>query len=433
MATLWQPITEFTDALQNPDVCFKGHELPEFAAGQLELHPRDRRPLRYPGNFACVYPITCGGAKYALRCFIRQVDEPENLIKRYQLLSDFFEHISSEAFVGYRYFERGIRVKGQWFPTVRMEWVEGKKLHHYVRDNLTNPDSIRQLCGQLVEVTRTMQVLSIAHNDLQHGNVMVQTDGKIRLVDYDGFYLPHFQGQPSPEVGEDNYKHPLRTRQDYGTFVDNFPALVIYVSLLALSVDPGLWQHNEGDHLIFTKADLAAPANSECFRDLKASQDHSVRHLAEYLEGCCSIPVDQVPNLEQILNGAPTPSAPPPPASAPAGQPADQPQTSSQTASQATDSTAKVVGGGSEYLQLINMMQASQTPSSPVPTAPAPPVAPATVVCPKCNRANSVDFQYCGGGGCFAPLYPLTRVCGQCGEHLPGNGNFCIMCRTTLV
>ena len=34
----------------------------------------------------------------------------------------------------------------------------------------------------------------IAHNDLQHGNIMVQPDSSIRLVDYDGIFLPQYQG-----------------------------------------------------------------------------------------------------------------------------------------------------------------------------------------------------------------------------------------------
>ena len=455
MVKLWQPITEFTDALQNPKVCFHDPNDPddpvlaELAAGQPELNPNDRRPLRYPGNFACVYPIVCGEDKYALRCFIRQVDEPEKLIERYRRLSNFFKLINSEAFVEYSYYERGILVKGEWFPTIRMDWVEGIKLHRYVEENLSRSDRIRQLCDQLLEVTRNMQVLSIAHNDLQHGNVMVQADGQIRLVDYDGFYLPHFQGQPSPELGEDNYKHPFRTKQDYGIFVDNFPALVIYLSLLALSVDSRLWRHNEGDHLILTKADLADPANSECFRDLKASRDPSVQHLAEYLERCCSTPVDQIPNLEEILNGAPAPSAPPPTVSAPATAPGASPLAPSSNASPATGPKPKVIGGGSEYLQLINLMQAGQAPSNlvppvvppPTPPQPAsppatptpPPAAPATIVCPRCSRSNPDDYHYCDDDGCIAPLHPGTRFCDQCGKALLVNANFCITCGSRLV
>ena len=443
MATLWQPVTEFTDALQNPKVCFDDPALADLAAGQPELNPNTQRPIMYSGGFATVYPIECGGTKYALRCFTRHVVEPERLIERYRQLSEFFRLINSDAFVDYSYYERGIRVKGQWFPTIRMEWVEGKKLHHYVRDNLSRPDRIRQLCDQLLEVTKNMQVLSIAHNDLQHGNVMVQTDGKIRLVDYDGFYLPRFIGQPTPEGGEPNYQHPLRSAQDYGTFADNFPALVIYLSLLALSVDPGLWRHNTGDHLIFTKADYEDPGNTDCFRDLKASQDPSVRHLAGYLERCCSIPVDQIPNLEEILNGAPTPSAPSPRANVPAAPPTAMPPTSSPAAPPATGPTTRVVGGGSEYLQLLQMMQGNPAPSNlvpppapPPPTIPAPPpaspplspAAMATIVCSRCSRSNSVELIYCENEGCATVLHLGSRYCHVCGQGIPVSAAYCPEC-----
>ena len=94
--------------------------------------------------------------------------------------------------------------------------------------------------------------------------------------------------------------------------MDNFPALVIYLSLLALAADPGLWRFNNDDNLILTRADYLDPANSECFRALKGSQAAAVSHLADYLERCCSMPVDQVPDLEEILSGAPQPSSPTP-------------------------------------------------------------------------------------------------------------------------
>ena len=39
----------------------------------------------------------------------------------------------------------------------------------------------------------------IAHGDLQHGNIIVQDDGTIRLVDYDGCYVPELAGLKSNE------------------------------------------------------------------------------------------------------------------------------------------------------------------------------------------------------------------------------------------
>ena len=57
---------------------------------------------------------------------------------------------------------------------------------------------------------------------------MVQDNGALHLVDYDGIFLPRFQGEPSPEIGHRHYQHPKRTDQDYHEEIDNFPSLVVY-------------------------------------------------------------------------------------------------------------------------------------------------------------------------------------------------------------
>ena len=119
----------------------------------------------------------------------------------------------------------------------------------------------------------SLRGLRIAHNDLQHGNVMVQADGSIRLVDYDGMYLPEFRGERSPELGHKNYQHPQRSAEHYDENVDNFPSLVIYVSLLAVAADAGLWDFHDEDNLILTRKDYADPGSSEVFGRLKRSSD----------------------------------------------------------------------------------------------------------------------------------------------------------------
>ena len=157
--------------------------------------------------------------------------------------------------------------------------------------------------------TASLRGLHIAHNDLQHGNVMVQRNGDIRpedydirLVDYDGIFLPQFRGDPSPELGHKNYQHPLRSARDYDGYIDNFPSLVIYLSLLALAADPGLWSlfYNE-DNLLFTRDDYTAPGRSDLFQRLRNSPDETARSLTGYLHKCCSLPIEQVPDLETIL------------------------------------------------------------------------------------------------------------------------------------
>ena len=427
----WPAITDFTDAIQNPNVCFSDPELADLAAGQVTLKPNGT-PMVYSGNFAAAYPVVCGSRKYAVRCFTREIKDHE---ERYGQLTKYLSHTLPPSLVEFEFYDRGILVKGTWYAIVKMDWVNGQRMDEYVRDRLGERSELSRIARRWRGAVGDLLSRDIAHNDLQHGNVMVQEDSSIRLVDYDGIFLPQYKGQPSPEVGHRNFQHPQRTDQDYATFVDNFPALVIYLSLLALAADPGLWRFNNDDNLILTRADYLDPANSECFRALKNSPDATIRHLADYLEQCCSMPVDQVPDLEEILSGAPQPSSPAP--SAPPVAPGPPPASPS-----ATGPTTRVIGGGSEYMRLLQMRQAGQVAPGLVPPPPAAPSAPPPAVppqvqapvsapvmqCSRCNRANTMELIYCDNEACATVLHSGDRYCRLCGQSIPINAVYCPEC-----
>ncbi len=364
----WPGITDFSEAVQNPHLCFKGADL---AAGAVSVNQRGM-PLVFSGAFASVYPVSVGGQTFAVRCFTREVKDQQD---RYNQLSQYLVNVLPPSFVDFEYVENGINLKGAWYPIVRMEWVDGKSLSSFVGSNLNDPDVLRRVAAQWRGgPAASLRGLGIAHNDLQHGNVMVQADGRIRLVDYDGMFLPQFRGERSPELGHKNYQHPLRTAEDYDAYVDNFPSLVIYTSLLAIASDPGLWHrfYND-DNLVFTRDDYAAPGKSELFGALKKSSDQTVAKLAERLEEYCKLPVKDVPDLETVLQTVPQRTAPPA-ASAPAPPP--QP---AQPASPASPAPGAASGG---YRQMLQAQRRAPTP--PAPTAsqsqaarPAPAARPA--------------------------------------------------------
>ncbi len=308
----WPGITDFSEAVQNPLLCFRGTEL---EAGSVSVNQRGM-PLVFSGAFACVYPVSVAGRKFAVRCFTREVKDQQT---RYNQLSEYLINVLPPSFVHFEYVEHGINLKGSWYPVVRMEWVEGESLSSFVGSHLNDPDALRRVAAQWRGgPAASLRGLGIAHNDLQHGNVMVQADGRIRLVDYDGMFLPRFRGERSPELGHKNFQHPLRTAEDYDAYVDNFPSLVVYLSLLAIASDSGLWAFFNDDNLIFTRSDYTDPGKSHLFDLLKKSPDQTVAKLTERLEECCTLPVEDVPDLETILHGIPPSAAPSPSAAAPA-------------------------------------------------------------------------------------------------------------------
>ena len=418
----WPGIAEFSSAIQNPVRCFAD---PELSSGELAVYDRGGRagmPVVSAGNFAAVYRVSNQGRSFAVRCFTRAVNDQH---ARYGQLDTFLRATLPPAFVEFEYLEQGILVAGDWYPLVKMEWVNGEPMNKFVESNLNTPNSLQIVAARWRGLLSALGSLNIAHNDLQHGNVMVQQDRSLRLVDYDAMFLPQYAGQASPENGHQHFQHPLKTSQNYNESVDNFPALVIYVSLLALAADPGLWNrfYND-DNLLLRRVDYGDPANSQCFQALKSSQDDTVRYLTAYLEQCCSFQVEAVPNLESILNtqqGQPAPApiaAPPLAAPAPTAvvppPPPPMPAPAAVVPPPPMPAPAPVV----------------PPPPMPAPPPVAPPVmaAPPSVPCPRCGLPNPANLIYCGNSQCLATLYSGNRFCSSCGTQTPVNARFCPAC-----
>ena len=398
----WPTMADFNDAIQSPDRCFERQEL---AQGQVTVSPRGL-PLVYSGNFACVYKLSTGSVDFAVRCFTREVKDQQ---QRYGHLGDYLRDVRPEAFVGFEYLERGIKVRGEWYPIVKMDWAPGDRLDKFIGDHLDTPDIFADLAARWRGVNGTLRGLKIAHNDLQHGNVMVQEQGAIRLVDYDGIFLPRFHGEDSPELGHRHYQHPQRSTQDYHDGIDNFPSLVVYLSLLALSADPQLWgKFYTQENLIFTKDDFAGPNESDCFKALKNNRDARVAKLAANLEELCFLPVDQVPDLESILQDLPST-----PVSAAMQGPSPQP----------VSGTSQPPTAGSDYRKLIQAGQISSTPSS---------VSTLVLTCPKCHRVSSPELIYCAVESCAAVLHPGSQTCKACRSSVPVKALFCTECGASL-
>ncbi len=362
----WPGITDFSEAVQNPLLCFRGTEL---EAGAVSVNQRGM-PLVFSGAFACVYPVSVVGRKFAVRCFTREVKDQQT---RYNQLSEYLINVLPPSFVHFEYVEYGINLKGAWYPVVRMEWVEGESLSSFVGSHLNDPDALRRVAAQWRGgPAASLRGLGIAHNDLQHGNVMVQADGRIRLVDYDGMFLPRFRGERSPELGHKNFQHPLRAAEDYDAYVDNFPSLVVYLSLLAIASDSGLWAFFNDDNLIFTRSDYADPGKSHLFDLLKKSPDQTVAKLTERLEECCTLPVEKVPDLETILHGIPPSAAPSPSAAAPAApSPSATPSTAARGYRQALQAQRPA------RVQPASKATRSHPPA-PKPAGPGPAAQPHT-------------------------------------------------------
>jgi hypothetical protein len=186
-----------------------------------------------------------------------------------------------------------------------MQWIDGPLLDAYVQDNLTNKTVLKQLAAKWLGCIDALRQSGIAHGDLQFGNIkIVGTD--IRLIDYDGMYVPALRHKGSSETGHQNFQHPRRTGKDFDQYIDNFPAWVIYTSLHALAENPSIWtQVNGGDDcLIFRKDDFEAPERSVVFAKLEQTASRELRALLLRLRNYAKLPVQQVPPLGTVQNAS---------------------------------------------------------------------------------------------------------------------------------
>lgn len=311
--------SQYVEALQNTKLCFTDADL----CGAKPRMTSLGQPKPISGNFASVFELTSpAGGRYAVKCFTRDVPDQA---RRYQAISDHLATVRHSWKVGFEYVTQGVLVQGSWFPVLKMEWVSGRSLIRWIEDRQGDPSAIGRLAECFADLTDQLADAGIAHGDLQHGNLLVATDGTLRLVDYDGMYVPGLTGMRATEMGHRNYQSPLRSDTNFGPELDRFSTWVIYLSLVALAVDPGLWARLHepgGEYLLLDGHDFADPAASLRLPVLLQHSKPEVRELAQRVRDQLATPLPLLPELTPMATttGAPTMS-PPPAAPMPPGSP----------------------------------------------------------------------------------------------------------------
>ncbi|MCX5377579.1 hypothetical protein [Streptomyces sp. NBC_00091] len=313
----------YVEALQNPTLCF---EDPDLKHGTVQQSPV-LGPKAISGNFASVFSVTApGGQRYALKCFTR---DSSTLETRYQAigkqLADLRPAKLSQPWpVGIEYLPRGVLVAGHWYPALKMAWVEGTSLITWIDRNVRDAAAVLATADRFAALVADLEKLGLAHGDLQHGNLLVAPDGTLRLVDYDGMYVPALKGRGSTENGHRNYQSPARTSSDFGPAMDRFSAWVIYLSLVAVATDPAVWgqlHDDQGEFLILKEDDFKEPRSSLAWSLLLTHANPDLRALAAQTHGHLTAAARAVPPLSTA--GA-TPTVTPNPAQRPARAAAQQ-------------------------------------------------------------------------------------------------------------
>lgn len=293
----------YMEALQDPATAFAD---PDLAAAQPVLTPLGL-PRPVSGNFASVFRMDSpDGKSWAVRCFTRAFDD---MARRYSAIDLHLRKLprTSTWRVGFEFQERGVQVGGDWFPIVKMEWASGQPLLSYIEQHLWDGPALAYLAIRFATLVDELRRSGVAHGDLQHGNILVAPGGDLRLVDYDGMFVPPLAGLTGNELGHRNYQHPGRAPGEFGLHLDSFASWVVYASLVGLSIDPLLWGRLDGgdECLLFRSHDFADPANSEALAAFESTGEPVLADLAGRLREYLRNDVTAVPPLS--VDRAPLP------------------------------------------------------------------------------------------------------------------------------
>jgi eukaryotic-like serine/threonine-protein kinase len=304
----WPLASDFCKMVQHPQLAFRD---PLLQACRIERTAHNQ-PRVWSGQFAMVLKGTdAQGKNWAIRAFTSAADHRR---EHYAQISRHLQARSLRSLVDFEYRESAIRSAsdGKWYPLVVMDWVEGLTLTDWVQSKCRKGKgaSIAKAVRQWEKLVEELRQNGIAHGDLQHGNVLITPQGRLKLVDYDGMCVPSLAGRPNVEVGLRPYQHPQRNEATLlSASLDHFSALVIYVALRALAADPTLWAKHVAqtgyDRLLFRSEDFLDRDRSPLYRDLMASPDVGLRELTAKLFAFAFGPIDQVPALRELVAAEP--------------------------------------------------------------------------------------------------------------------------------
>jgi predicted Ser/Thr protein kinase len=284
----WPNSSAYSQSLQNLSFSIS-EKYQEIRSGSL-VRNQNVKFVSYilgSGNFGTVFKINTNSRDYALKCFTRAAPD---LAERYYLISEYLSGISLSFLVGFRYLSSAIRMINKpttYYPILQMDWVDGASLNSFIMSHLNEGKYLKTVADEFLNAIIVLRNNGIAHGDISSDNIIIDSSGKVRLIDYDGMYVPPFSGRIAPEKGHEHFQHPLRG-DHYGENLDNFSVLVVYLSLYALSRDPSLWKYNgyDGDKIILDVKDFMEPSKSALIEELEGIGGKT-RKLTDLLVQAC--------------------------------------------------------------------------------------------------------------------------------------------------
>jgi serine/threonine protein kinase len=272
---------DIINAVNNLDTFLKVKEL-EDAVIKKNINGQ---PYFFTGGFTMVFQLEKQSKKWAFRVWHTNISD---LKDRFKIIARYLAKLKLPYFAHFIYDAKGLLVNGEFVDTIRMEWLEGLLLKDYIEQNLNDKQKLLYLAESFFNMCALLHEHKISHGDLQHGNIIIDTNDKIRLIDYDSICVPDIEGQDEFVSGLKGYQHLSRISSNNSTSLksDYFSELIIYLSILAIAEKPELWdeyQVKNSEVLLFSEEDFENFKQSKIYNELSIGLSDNVKILLNIL------------------------------------------------------------------------------------------------------------------------------------------------------
>lgn len=212
-------------------------------------------PIFSSGGFGTVFKIEVDGNQKALKCFTR---EQPGRKTAYRTISQNF-HPKSKHIINFNYIEDELYVfydnqNANKYSVLMMDWVEGETLSTKIHRAAINRqhELIALLSASFDDMALWLLDQDFAHGDIKPDNIIVDNNGNMVLIDYDGIYLPQMQGESQREIGTIDFQHPKRELMAFSKAIDHYAIAIISLSLRVLAKYPQFYlQYRNNGGIIF--------------------------------------------------------------------------------------------------------------------------------------------------------------------------------------
>jgi hypothetical protein len=281
----------------------------------IDFVPSNNFPLKFyvfgSGAYAAVFKGNFANKYYAIRCLYTADNE---ILNRIKLICDYLQIVKPTWCVNCALLENEFLINGHSYPIIKMDWIEGLQINEFVKKNLNNNYVLSEIQKQLVLLSNDLEHFQIGHGDIQSGNILIVGNSdkfELKLVDYDGMFVPQLSGKLSTEKGRSEFQHPKRENFHFNHLIDRFSIWVMITAIEAVKENKTLWLEvmqggfNTGDNFLFTINDFLNPNSSDLFKRIDSIDKPALKFYVANLRDAIQSEFNGI-NKPLLFNGEDT-------------------------------------------------------------------------------------------------------------------------------